>query len=57
VGSSFIGMELAAALKKNMKIEDVVVVGMENVPFERVLGTQVGGVLQKMHEENGVKFK
>jgi NADPH-dependent 2,4-dienoyl-CoA reductase/sulfur reductase-like enzyme/nitrite reductase/ring-hydroxylating ferredoxin subunit len=57
IGSSFIGMELAAALKKNMKVEDVVVVGMEKVPFERVLGTEVGGVLQKMHEENGVKFR
>ncbi len=34
-------MELASALKKGKKIEEVVVVGMEDVPFERVLGPKV----------------
>jgi len=54
VGSSFIGMEVAAFVAK--KAASVTVIGMEKVPFERVLGVQVGSVLQKLHEQNGVKF-
>jgi len=54
VGSSFIGMEVAAALVK--RAASVQVVGMEKVPFERVLGLQVGTILQKFHEANGVKI-
>jgi len=53
IGSSFIGMELAVALKD----KDITVVGMETVPLERVLGVEVGKGLQSLHEENGVKFK
>lgn len=37
IGASFIGMEVAAFLRKNKNLE-VTVVGMEKVPFERVLG-------------------
>lgn len=37
VGASFIGMEVAAFLRKNKNL-DVTVVGMEQVPFDRVLG-------------------
>jgi len=29
---------------------------MESVPFERVLGKEVGGILKKLAEENGVNF-
>jgi NAD(P)H-nitrite reductase large subunit len=46
VGSSFIGMEVAANIVK--KAKSVVVIGMEKVPFERVLGEQIGGALQKV---------
>lgn len=34
---------------KNCK--SVVVLGMEKVPFERVLGTEVGAALQKVHND------
>jgi len=54
IGSSFIGMEVAAALVA--KAKSVSVVGMEKVPFERVLGVEVGAALQKLHESKGVKF-
>jgi apoptosis-inducing factor 3 len=47
VGSSFIGMEVAAYVVK--KAKSVVVIGMEKVPFERVLGEQIGTALQKVH--------
>lgn len=54
IGSSFIGMEMAAATSAN---NDVTVVGMEKVPLERVLGESVGGGIQKSLEAKGVKFK
>lgn len=54
VGSSFIGMEIAAAISS--KAASVSVVGMEKVPFERVLGEQVGASLQALHESKGIKF-
>jgi len=55
VGSSFIGMEVASCLAK--KARSIIVVGMETVPFERVLGPQIGAVLQRFHEKNGVTFR
>ncbi len=51
VGSSFIGMETAAALFQ--KAKSVAVIGMEKVPFERVLGAKLGAALQRLHEEKG----
>ena len=53
VGSSFIGMEVAAATAAD---NDVTVIGMEKVPLERVLGEQVGAGIQKIVEGKGVKF-
>ncbi len=53
VGSSFIGMEAAACLKQSKKIGTVHVIGMEAVPFERVLGAEVGAAMQKVHEAKG----
>lgn len=53
VGSSFIGMEVAIALNKRANVS---VVGMEKVPFERVLGEEVGGGLMKAQLKNGLKF-
>jgi len=54
IGSSFIGMEVAASIVKKSK--SITVVGMENVPFERVLGGEIGKVLQQFHEAQGIKF-
>lgn len=53
VGSSFIGMEVAAATSAD---NDVTVIGMEKVPLERILGEKVGGGIQKILEGKGVKF-
>jgi NADPH-dependent 2,4-dienoyl-CoA reductase/sulfur reductase-like enzyme/nitrite reductase/ring-hydroxylating ferredoxin subunit len=55
VGSGFIGMEAAASLRERGL--EVVVVGPAEHPFEKQLGKRIGAVLQKMHEEQGVKFK
>ncbi|CAH1801502.1 unnamed protein product [Owenia fusiformis] len=54
VGTSFIGLEIAAYLSK--KAKSVQVVGRSNVPFKHTLGDKVGAAMQKMHEERGVKF-
>jgi len=54
IGSSFIGLEAAAALRK--RDVDVTVVSPEEVPFERVLGTELGGFVKKLHEDHGVRF-
>jgi len=54
VGSSFIGMETASCIVK--KCRSLFVIGMEKAPFERVLGIDIGTILQKFHEINGVKF-
>ncbi|KAF3907561.1 hypothetical protein AA313_de0203051 [Arthrobotrys entomopaga] len=54
IGSSFIGMEVANFLVG--KNHTVTVVGMEDVPMERVMGKQVGGSFQAILEKKGVKF-
>jgi NADPH-dependent 2,4-dienoyl-CoA reductase/sulfur reductase-like enzyme/nitrite reductase/ring-hydroxylating ferredoxin subunit len=53
VGSSFIGMELAVALSKDHSVS---VIGMENVPLERVLGEAVGAGIQHSLQSKGIKF-
>ncbi|GAA5823983.1 hypothetical protein JCM11251_003368 [Rhodosporidiobolus azoricus] len=53
VGSSFIGMEVALALADKAKVQ---VVGMDNVPFEKILGKEVGNGIRKFHESKGTKF-
>ena len=53
VGSSFIGMEVANALAKE---NDVTVVGMEEAPMDRIMGTKVGKIFQGILEKNGAKF-
>ncbi|HKX93040.1 MAG TPA: FAD-dependent oxidoreductase [Sphingomicrobium sp.] len=55
VGSSFIGMEAAAALRK--RDVSVTVVAPEHVPFEQAFGGDVGRWLQGLHERNGVAFR
>ena len=41
IGSSFIGMELVVAVAKR-KLASIDVVGMEEVPFQSLLGKEVG---------------
>lgn len=54
-GASFIGMEAAAALRA--RAIDVTVVAPESVPFARVLGEELGQLLQQRHQEHGVSFR
>eukprot|EP00443_Scrippsiella_acuminata_P096338 CAMPEP_0115647620 /NCGR_PEP_ID=MMETSP0272-20121206/39546_1 /TAXON_ID=71861 /ORGANISM="Scrippsiella trochoidea, Strain CCMP3099" /LENGTH=950 /DNA_ID=CAMNT_0003085197 /DNA_START=1 /DNA_END=2848 /DNA_ORIENTATION=- len=54
VGGSFIGMEIASALKK--KGCDVSVIAMETVPFERVLGKKVGASFARLLQKEGVQW-
>lgn len=54
LGSSFIGLEAAAALRKRQV--DVTVISPEHAPFERVFGLELGRALQKLHEDHGVRF-
>ncbi|KAG9009413.1 hypothetical protein FRB94_012070 [Tulasnella sp. JGI-2019a] len=55
IGSSFISMELVVAVAKR-GLRSIDVVGQEEVPFESVLGKEIGAGLMKYHEKNGVKF-
>jgi len=54
IGSSFIGLEVAASLRaRNLEVD---VIGKDRVPLERVMGQQVGRYVQKLHEAKGVRF-
>jgi len=53
-GASFIGMEVASSLVS--KAKKVSVCEFFKVPFERVLGREVGAYLQSLHESKGVEF-
>ncbi|GAA6041355.1 hypothetical protein JCM8097_007682 [Rhodosporidiobolus ruineniae] len=53
VGSSFIGMEVALALSGKANVQ---VVGMDEAPFEKILGKEVGNGIRKFHESKGTKF-
>ncbi|MBH8559551.1 FAD-dependent oxidoreductase [Hymenobacter negativus] len=55
IGSSFIGMEAASSLISETR--QVTVVAQDKVPFERVLGPEIGQMFRQLHEGKGVKFE
>ncbi|HEX5098400.1 MAG TPA: FAD-dependent oxidoreductase, partial [Polyangiaceae bacterium] len=54
IGSSFIGLEVAAALRHRELEVDVV--GPEPVPLARIVGEEIGRFVKSLHEEHGVRF-
>ncbi|MCC7286347.1 MAG: FAD-dependent oxidoreductase [Burkholderiaceae bacterium] len=54
VGSSFIGLEVAASLRaRDVAVQ---VVSLDAVPMIRVLGDEVGSSVRRLHEQHGVVF-
>lgn len=49
IGTSFISMELAGAIIKK-EPKSVTLVGVDEVPFEAILGREIGTAIQKVRE-------
>ncbi|CAE7942916.1 aif1 [Symbiodinium sp. KB8] len=56
VGGSFISVEYAAALAAKGTAKSVSVLGIETVPFERVLGKEVGGLVLDLVQSKGINM-
>jgi NADPH-dependent 2,4-dienoyl-CoA reductase/sulfur reductase-like enzyme/nitrite reductase/ring-hydroxylating ferredoxin subunit len=54
IGSSFIGLEVAASLRERGL--EVAVVGKDAVPLEKALGPEFGKFIKDLHEQHGVRF-
>ena len=54
IGSSFIGLEVAASLRER-KV-DVDVVSQETRPLERIVDPRVSAMIRELHEKHGVRF-
>ena len=54
IGSSFIGLEVAASLRERGLPVDVV--SQESRPLERVVDPRVSGMIRSLHEQHGVRF-
>ena len=54
VGSSFIGLEVAASLRtRGLEVD---VVAPEAIPMAKVLGPEIGAAVRQIHEAHGVRF-
>ncbi|MFM0339707.1 FAD-dependent oxidoreductase [Paraburkholderia fungorum] len=55
LGSSFIGLETASALRK--RGTQVTVIAPDKVPFAKQFGERAGAMFRELHERNGVTFR
>ena len=54
IGASFIGLEVAAALRQ--RDLEVHVISPDAIPMQHVLGKEIGRLVCRIHQEHGVQF-
>lgn len=54
MGTSFIGMEVAAALKP--KAASVSLIGTSSVPFQNIMGQEIGEAIKRLFQSKGIVF-